>query len=138
MEDFYHVLDDKFVPKRRSKNSVETHCQILSAIGLFATMDFRARRFGPQGTRRKADDGNAAVFHEIMNAPDQGIPQGLLNSAKCIAIIPGDVKFAFVFGGSHGRGLAVCRTGHGWSVSMRFWLLTEKRGLPRSCGSLSI
>ena len=32
----------------------------------------------------------AQVFKEIMNTPDQGIPQELLESAKCIAIIPGD------------------------------------------------
>jgi len=59
---------------------------------------------------------SAIVFKEIMSAPDQGIPQDLLARAKCIAIIPGDVKFAFVFGGSYGRGLATCRTGHGWSA----------------------
>ena len=28
------------------------------------------------------------VFREIMNTPDQGIPQELLETAKCIAIIP--------------------------------------------------
>src|SRR3984885_4725325 len=60
----------------------------------------------------------AEVFKEVMNAPDQGIPQDLLASAKCIAIIPGDVKFAFVFGGSYGRGVATCNTGHGWSAPM--------------------
>ena len=60
----------------------------------------------------------AQVFKEIMNTPDQGIPQELLESAKCVAIIPGDVKFAFIFGGSYGRGLATCRTGHGWSAPM--------------------
>jgi lipid-binding SYLF domain-containing protein len=60
----------------------------------------------------------AQVFKEIMNTPDQGIPSGLLGSAKCIVIIPGDKKFAFVFGGSYGRGIATCRTGHGWSAPM--------------------
>ncbi len=60
----------------------------------------------------------AQVFQEIMRTPDKGIPQDLLKSAKCIAIIPGDVKFAFVFGGSYGRGLATCRTAHGWSAPM--------------------
>jgi lipid-binding SYLF domain-containing protein len=58
------------------------------------------------------------VFGEIMNTPDQGIPQELLETAKCIAIIPGEVKFAFVFGGNYGRGVATCRTGHGWSAPM--------------------
>jgi len=60
----------------------------------------------------------AQVFQEIMNSPDQGIPSELLESAKCIAIIPGDKKFAFVFGGSYGRGLATCRIEHGWSAPM--------------------
>ncbi|MGD0757448.1 MAG: lipid-binding SYLF domain-containing protein [Candidatus Sulfotelmatobacter sp.] len=60
----------------------------------------------------------AQVFKEIMSTPDQGIPSNLLESAKCIAIIPGDKKFAFVFGGSYGRGIATCRTGHGWSAPM--------------------
>src|SRR6202167_1185951 len=61
---------------------------------------------------------SAHVFREIMSTPDQGIPSGLLESAKCIAIIPGDKKFAFVFGGSYGRGIATCRTEHGWSAPM--------------------
>src|SRR6202522_1884965 len=60
----------------------------------------------------------AQVFKEIMNTPDQAIPSDLLGSAKCIAIIPGDKKFAFVFGGSYGRGVASCRTEHGWSAPM--------------------
>jgi SH3 domain-containing YSC84-like protein 1 len=66
----------------------------------------------------KRDHKAAQVFQEIMSAPDKGIPQDLLESAKCIAIIPGDVKFAFIFGANYGRGLATCRTGHGWSAPM--------------------
>jgi lipid-binding SYLF domain-containing protein len=60
----------------------------------------------------------AQVFKQIMDTPDQGIPQELLESAKCIAIIPGDKKFAFILGGSYGRGVAVCRTAHGWSAPL--------------------
>ncbi len=60
----------------------------------------------------------AQVFTEIMNTPDQGIPHDLLDRAKCIAIIPGDKKFAFIFGGNYGRGVATCRTAHGWSAPM--------------------
>jgi lipid-binding SYLF domain-containing protein len=70
----------------------------------------------------RADDVNraqraAAVFQEIMNAPDS-IPQDVLNKAQCIAIIPGDKKFAFVFGADYGRGVAVCRTANGWSAPL--------------------
>src|SRR6202046_4684177 len=60
----------------------------------------------------------AQVFKEIMDTPDKGIPHDLLDSAKCIAIIPGDKKFAFIFGGNYGRGVATCRTAHGWSAPM--------------------
>ena len=58
------------------------------------------------------------VFHEIMTTPDKGIPRDLLEKAKCIAIIPGEEKLAFIFGGNYGKGLATCRTGTGWSAPM--------------------
>jgi lipid-binding SYLF domain-containing protein len=58
----------------------------------------------------------ALVFRQIMDTPDKGIPSGLLDKAKCVAIIPGDKKFAFIFGGSYGRGVATCRTATGWSA----------------------
>ena len=91
------------------------HLLIVSVVGLALVL--------PALASDREDDVNrtekaAQVFQEIMNAPDQGIPSDLLDSAKCIAIIPGDKKFAFIFGGSYGRGLATCRTGHGWSAPM--------------------
>jgi lipid-binding SYLF domain-containing protein len=63
-------------------------------------------------------DASARVFHEIMNTPDKSIPQELLESAKCIAIIPGEKKAAFIFGGSYGKGVATCRTAQGWSAPL--------------------
>jgi SH3 domain-containing YSC84-like protein 1 len=56
------------------------------------------------------------VFKEIMDTPDRGIPHDLLAKAQCIGIIPGNKKFAFIFGGTYGRGIATCRTSHGWSA----------------------
>jgi len=56
------------------------------------------------------------VFREIMNTPDNAIPKDLLESAQCIAIVPSEVKFAFIFGGRYGKGLVTCRTNHGWSA----------------------
>ena len=60
----------------------------------------------------------AQVFREVMRTPDQGIPQELLETAKCVAIVPGEVKAAFIFGGDYGKGLATCHTAHGWSAPM--------------------
>ena len=58
------------------------------------------------------------VFNEIMTTPDKGIPRDLLEKAKCVAIIPGEEKLAFIFGGNYGKGLATCRTADGWSAPM--------------------
>ncbi|HEX9119083.1 MAG TPA: lipid-binding SYLF domain-containing protein [Terriglobales bacterium] len=55
------------------------------------------------------------VFREIMATPDKAIPRELLESAKCIAIIPGEKKAALVVGASYGKGIATCRTAVGWS-----------------------
>jgi lipid-binding SYLF domain-containing protein len=41
-----------------------------------------------------------------------------MEKAKCVAIIPEEEKAAFIFGGSYGKGLATCRTAHGWSAPM--------------------
>jgi SH3 domain-containing YSC84-like protein 1 len=60
----------------------------------------------------------AQVFKQIMDTPDRGIPNDLLNRARCVGIIPGDKKFAFIFGGSYGRGVVSCRTPHGWSAPL--------------------
>ena len=61
---------------------------------------------------------SAEVLKEIMSTPDKAIPRELLESAKCIAIIPGEKKAAFVFGGRYGKGLATCKTAHGWSAPL--------------------
>jgi len=51
------------------------------------------------------------VLNDVMRTPDQGIPNGLLNNAVCVGIIPSQLKFAFGFGGHYGRGVLVCRRG---------------------------
>ena len=66
----------------------------------------------------KRTENAARVFKEIMDTPDKGIPHGLLKSAKCIAIIPAEVKAAFIVGANYGRGVAACRTSTGWSAPM--------------------
>jgi len=63
-------------------------------------------------------DEAAAVFSEIMAAPDKGIPQDLLGNAHCIVIVPGLKTAAFIFGGKYGKGYLSCRSkgGAGWSA----------------------
>ena len=56
------------------------------------------------------------VLSQMASAPDKGIPEEVLDSAKCIAVVPHLVKGGFIFGGKHGRGVATCRTASGWSA----------------------
>ena len=60
---------------------------------------------------------SAHVLDEIMGVPDKAIPDKVMKDAKCIAVIPSMVKIAVGFGGSHGKGVAVCRLENGrWSA----------------------
>src|SRR5579871_1646187 len=61
----------------------------------------------------KRIDASARVLNEIMATPDKAIPDKIMNDAKCVAVIPSMVRIAVGFGGSHGKGIATCRTAHG-------------------------
>src|ERR1039457_5764859 len=56
------------------------------------------------------------VLDEIQGAPDQRIPEEVLASAECVAVVPSLLNGGFVFGGRYGKGVASCRTPKGWSA----------------------
>jgi lipid-binding SYLF domain-containing protein len=60
------------------------------------------------------------VLNEIMAAPDKGIPEEIITSAKCVAIVPSLMKGGFVLGAAYGHGVASCRTEKGWSAPAFF------------------
>src|SRR5215472_3220264 len=84
----------------------------LAASAIMATSAFAAGK----ASERLADA--SAVFSEIMQTPDKGIPQDLLAKSQCVVIIPGMKKAAFVVGAEYGRGFATCRKpdGVGWGA----------------------
>ncbi len=49
-------------------------------------------------------DNATSVMHEIMGMPDKGIPEEVLQHAKCVAVIPHMVKGGFIFGAKDGKG----------------------------------
>ena len=71
----------------------------------------------------------ATVIHEIMAAPDQGIPDEVLEHARCVAVVPHMIKGGLVFGAENGRGVATCRTEHGWSAPAFFAITGGSWGL---------
>ena len=68
-------------------------------------------------TAQRLDDA-ATVISEIMDTPDKGIPQDLLDKAQCIIVVPGMKKGAFILGGKYGKGVVSCRKsgGTGWTA----------------------
>ena len=77
----------------------------------------------------KRTQSAAEVFQQIMEAPDQGIPNEILDNAKCIAITPSMFRAAIGFGGRYGRGVASCRTANGWSAPAPYLMTGGSWGL---------
>jgi SH3 domain-containing YSC84-like protein 1 len=72
----------------------------------------------PKDTNKAEDRIQAAatVLDEIEGAPDQGIPEEVLGSAECVAVVPSLLKGGFIVAANYGRGVASCRTPTGWSA----------------------
>ena len=86
---------------------------LMSLIGMVGSLAWAgsAREDSVDRLQRSVD-----VLHAVMSAPDKGIPEEVLTGAKCILVVPDLIKGGFIFGGKHGRGVASCRTGEGWSA----------------------
>lgn len=85
---------------------------LLSVIALAGTAWAGSDREDTVARLQKSVD----VLQSIMSTPDKGIPEEVLNGAKCIVIVPDMLKAGFIFGAKHGRGVASCRTSEGWSA----------------------
>ncbi|HTC95216.1 MAG TPA: lipid-binding SYLF domain-containing protein [Terriglobales bacterium] len=60
------------------------------------------------------------VLDEVMGAPDHGIPQQVMDSAECVAVVPSMLKAGFGFGAALGKGVVTCRNPNGWSAPAFF------------------
>jgi lipid-binding SYLF domain-containing protein len=80
-----------------------------------ATTSFAADRVVKVDDRLTA---SAETLTDMMHASDKGIPQDLIDKAKCVVVVPGMKKVGFIFGAKYGEGFAVCRRqgGSGWSA----------------------
>jgi lipid-binding SYLF domain-containing protein len=86
---------------------------LIGFMGLFGTYAWAHSAREDSVARLQS---SVEVLHAVMGTPDKGIPEEVLNSAKCILVVPNLIKGGFIFGGKHGRGVASCRTENGWSA----------------------
>ena len=102
--------------------------KIMAAVALLSLTSI-----GWAATNREATvdrmDHAGRVLHEVMAAPDKGIPQEVLEHAKCVAVVPHLLKGGFVIGAENGRGVATCRTADGWSAPAFFAITGGSWGL---------
>src|SRR3984885_5610618 len=86
---------------------------LMGFMGLFGTFAWAHSAREDSVARLES---SVDVLHAIMGGPDKGIPDEVLNGAKCMVVVPNLIKGGFIFGGKHGRGVASCRTAEGWSA----------------------
>jgi lipid-binding SYLF domain-containing protein len=98
---------------------------------LVAVLSLTTVAWAGSGREATADRLNhaGAVLREIMSAPDKGIPEEVLDHAKCVAVVPHMLKGGFIFGAENGRGVATCRTEKGWSAPSFFTITGGSWGL---------
>jgi lipid-binding SYLF domain-containing protein len=86
---------------------------VVAAAATFAPSTFAAKNNAAERLDAAAD-----LMTDMMHTSDKGVPQDLLNKSKCVILVPGLKKAAFIVGGKYGRGFASCRkeSGVGWSA----------------------
>jgi SH3 domain-containing YSC84-like protein 1 len=87
-------------------------------LALVTVLGLSAFTFAVEDAENKAADRTKAastILQEIQAAPDTRIPDEVMGSAECVAVVPSMLKAGFVFGARYGRGVASCRTPKGWS-----------------------
>jgi len=89
---------------------------------LVVLASFSSAAWAAEGRDKIVDRVEAAgtVLDEIMAAPDKGIPEEVLSSAECIAVVPSLLKGGFIVGAAYGKGVVTCRTEKGWSAPAFF------------------
>ncbi len=100
----------------RRFSSIAPRCLVALGICALLVGVSSAADEKEQSDISKRIEASAKVLDEIMAVKDKAIPDKVMRDAKCVAVIPSMVKIAIGFGGSHGKGVATCRTEHGWSA----------------------
>ncbi len=88
---------------------------VLAMAGTMSTVALAADREAKTEDRL---DASTETLRAMMMASDKGVPQDLLDKAKCVVVVPGMKRAGFIFGAKYGRGFASCRHNGGttWSA----------------------
>ena len=87
-------------------------CRFVTAISLFGFLVATNSVWSANKQEERLGQAKE-VFQQIMDTPDKGIPQDLLERSMCVGIIPNVLKGAFIVGAAHGAGYVLCRKNDG-------------------------
>src|SRR5258708_18300860 len=76
-------------------------------VGLIGFLLLAAYTFADAKKQQERLENSGKVIKEILDVPDN-IPQGFLDKAKCVVVLPSVVKFAIGIGGSFRRRVMTC------------------------------
>src|SRR5438128_10323477 len=108
---------------------MKTILLLLVTLLVCAVWLAQAESKGVQGKAADRVKAAAKVLDEIEAAPDQGIPEEILGSAECVAVVPSMLKGGVIVGARYGRGVASCRNPKGWSAPAFFTVTGDSLGL---------
>jgi len=96
-------------------NTSKTYLAAVAGVLLATSLLFSSLAFA--GPRQDATLLNATeVMNELRNAPDQNVPNWLLDRAYAVVVVPNVLKVSVVLGGRRGTGVMVIRNDDGsWS-----------------------
>jgi SH3 domain-containing YSC84-like protein 1 len=102
-------LRARFKEENKNMKKISGLAGMLMLVGAFPAVGENANERLQEAT---------TVVKELTTAEDKGIPQELLQSAKCAIVIPGAKKGGFFVGAQYGRGFAICRdkSTNGWGA----------------------
>jgi len=96
-------------------------CVVLCLVaGVFAADDNSSKTAKDNSKATDRIQAAGTVLDEIESAPDQGIPEEVLGSAECVAVVPSLLKGGFIVGARYGHGVASCRGKDKWSAPAFF------------------
>jgi len=82
---------------------------------------------------------SATVLSEIMNAGDRGIPEDLLDKARCVGVVPNLKRAGFIVGAKYGKGIVTCKLQSGtWSAPSTIRIEGGSIGLQIGAGETDV
>jgi lipid-binding SYLF domain-containing protein len=97
------------------KKTFVVFISIFSLILVWSSVSGKAKADVSEQAETKRVEKSIEVISEIMEIPEEGIPEALLGKAYGVAILPGVIKAAYVIGGQHGKGILMVQDKRKWS-----------------------